>query len=115
MHTATVHLAAGTDVRALGGAVTLLLCGSWEHAPPCPLAPHHTDVAVDDGVADVRVVFVVEPEREQEVRGLIEAALSRGELVTPDGTTARWTLAGAAPDELTDGERDLSDRLAAGG
>ena len=27
---------------APGGAITVALCGSWDHEPPCPLAPHHT-------------------------------------------------------------------------
>ena len=27
------------DVRAPGAAVTVVLCGHWDHEPPCPLAP----------------------------------------------------------------------------
>ena len=28
------------DVQAPGAAVTVALCGHWEHEPPGPLAPH---------------------------------------------------------------------------
>jgi hypothetical protein len=41
-HDAVVELAADGDDRAPGGAITVALCGSWSHEPPCPLAPHHT-------------------------------------------------------------------------
>ena len=33
---------APADDGAPGAAVTVALCGHWEHPPPCPLAPHHT-------------------------------------------------------------------------
>jgi hypothetical protein len=37
------------DMRAPGAAVTVALCGHWDHEPPCPLAPHHVRVDEDDG------------------------------------------------------------------
>ena len=49
VHEATVELADGADPRALGGAITVALCGHWEHEPPCRW-PHHTDItAAGDG------------------------------------------------------------------
>ena len=43
-HDAVVVLDAGGDDRAPGGAITVELCGHWDHEPPCPLAAHHTGV-----------------------------------------------------------------------
>jgi len=37
-------MAAGGDLAALGGAISVEVCGSWDHAGPCPLAPHHTEL-----------------------------------------------------------------------
>lgn len=64
------------DVRAPGAAVTVALCGHWEHEPPCPLAPHHVSADEGDGELRVRILFAVEPDKEGEVRRLIEQALS---------------------------------------
>lgn len=75
---------ADTDVGAPGAAITVAVCGDWEHEAPCPLAPHHSTVTrVADGV-HVRVLFVVEPELEALVRGRIKAALSQGHLIGPE-------------------------------
>jgi hypothetical protein len=60
------------DVRAPGAAVTVALCGHWDHEPPCPLAPHHVRVDEDDGELRVRILFAAEPCTEAEVRHLIE-------------------------------------------
>jgi len=111
-HAAVLALQPGADRRAPGGAVTLALCGSWEHEPPCPLAPHHTAVEGPDDALDVRVVFAVHAEAEDEVRRRIDGALAGGETTGPDGTASRWRLVEAGPDELRDGERDLGARLA---
>jgi hypothetical protein len=109
---ADVRLDRGTDTRALGGAVTLALCGSWEHEPPCPLAAHHTEVtAGDDGRLHVRVVFACEPETEEQVRRLIDEALAEGSLLTPEGELVRWRLTGYGAGELRDDEVALGERL----
>ena len=44
VHEATVELADGADPRAIGGAITVALCGHWDHQPPCRW-PHHTDIS----------------------------------------------------------------------
>jgi hypothetical protein len=64
VHQATVLMAAGSDPSAPGAAITLELCGSWEHEPPCPLAPHHTDYARNGNDVTLRIVFAAEPEKE---------------------------------------------------
>jgi hypothetical protein len=80
------------DVAALGGAVTVALCGHWEHDGPCRW-PHHTtsETTGDDIVATVR--FDAPPSEEQHVRRLIREALAVGSLVGPDSTTTTWRLA----------------------
>lgn len=109
---AEVRLDRGTDTRALGGAVTLALCGAWEHEPPCPLAAHHTSVTEDvDGRLRVRVVFACEPEAEGPVRDAINEALGHGSLVTPEGELVRWRLTGYGAGELRDDEDALAARL----
>ena len=80
------------DVGALGGAVTVALCGHWEHDGPCRW-PHHTGSAVagDEVVATIR--FDASPDEEEHVRQLIRDALAVGSLVGPDRTTTTWRLA----------------------
>jgi hypothetical protein len=112
VHRAVLALSPGADRAAPGGAVTVALCGSWEHPPPCPLAPHHTAVDGADDALDVRVVFAAAPDDEAEVRRRIEAALADGETTRPDGTVARWRLLESNAGELRDDERELADRLA---
>src|SRR5688572_8191947 len=67
-HEAVVLLAPDGDERALGGAVTVALCGGWSHDPPCPLAPHHTRADRTGDEVRLRVLFVTEPEQEARVR-----------------------------------------------
>jgi hypothetical protein len=81
------------DPSALGGAITVALCGHWKHEPPCPLAPHHTDATRDaNDRVRLRVLFTVEPEREAEVRSLIDSALASGRQIGPDGHVTTWTV-----------------------
>ena len=63
VHEAAIELADGADPRAPGGAITVALCGHWEHEPPCRW-PHH---------------WIVE-------------ALQSGQQAGPDGQVSRWTV-----------------------
>jgi hypothetical protein len=56
-HDAVLAMGSGEDLRAPGGAITVALCGSWEHEPPCPLAPHHTAAERDGDVVRLRILF----------------------------------------------------------
>ena len=112
VHRAVVALQSGADRRGPGGAVTRALCGSSEHPPPCPLAPHHTAADGADDALAVRIVFAAPADDEAEVRRRIEAALAGGESTGPDGAVARWRLLEAGPDALRDDERGLAARLA---
>lgn len=88
------------DVRAPGAAVTVTLCGHWDHEPPCPLAPHHVSAVGDDGELRVLFLFAAEPHKEDEVRYLIEQAPS-GRLTLPDGFATPWQLRASWPGEIS--------------
>src|SRR6202021_3286084 len=77
------------DVQAPGAAVTVALCGHWDHEPRCPLAPHYVSAASDDGGLRVRIPFAAEPDQEGEIRHLIEQALP-GQLEFPAGFPPPW-------------------------
>jgi hypothetical protein len=102
-----------TDLRALGGAVTLALCGAFEHPGPCPLAPHRTTTERQDQEVAVRVVAACERDRRTEVVQRIEDALASGSVLDPDGVPQRWRFGTSRLTGLRDDERDLADRLAA--
>ncbi|MCU1515875.1 MAG: Uncharacterized protein JWQ75_596 [Pseudarthrobacter sp.] len=112
VHEATLLMAAGSDADAPGAAITLELCGSWEHEPPCPLAPHHTVPTRDGSEVKLRIVFAAEPDKEDEVRRRIEKALASGSLTGPGGVKTNWTLQETGPGVLTGPERDQATRIA---
>ena len=99
------------DHRAPGGAVTLALCGSLEHEPPCPLAPHHTTVESEGELLRVRVLFAIDAGDEARVRALVEEALAGGAWDYPDGVHSRWSVVTSGPGEIADSEREHADRL----
>ncbi len=110
-HEAVVVLEQGSDARAPGGAITAALCGSWDHEPPCPLAPHHTAVEQLGAETQLRIVFASRPEDEAEVRRRIEAALADGVLVGPDGVTTHWRLLHSAAGVIRTDEAPLAQQL----
>ena len=112
-HDAVLEMQEDADERAPGGAVTLALCGSWEHDGPCPLAPHHTATRRSATALLVRVVFAAEAEREAEVRSLITGALTAGRLAVPSIGTGCWRLVEEGPSELNAGEHEHAARLVA--
>src|SRR2546426_8114852 len=105
-HDAVLLMRPDADIRAPGAAVTVALCGHWEHEPPCPLAPHHSSAERTGGEVRVRILFATEPERESLVRERITAALARGRLDGPDGVTTRWELRASFGGEVTAAESD---------
>jgi hypothetical protein len=58
----------------------------------------------------VRILFAAEPEQEDEVRRLIEQALS-GRLKLPDGLAAAWQLRASWPSEISAEETGHAERL----
>lgn len=111
VHQATVVMKADGDLRALGAAVTVGLCGSWDHPPPCPLAPHHTRPERNGDAVTLRILFATEPANEALVRSRIDSALREGSLTGPDGRTSRWEFLGGGPGELGPSEAEHARRL----
>jgi hypothetical protein len=100
------------DLAAPGAAITLELCGSWDHVPPCPLAPHHTSPERQGGAVELRIVFAVDPGQEAEVRRRIAKALASGSLTGPEGVTTEWALLGSHAAVLSGAERGQAERIA---
>ena len=110
-HVAVLAMDVDADTRAPGAAITVALCGHWEHEPPCPMAPHYNHAEWVDGDVHVRTLFVAKPHMEAEVRRRIEAALSRGELRETNGVTTRWQLLSSEPSVLSARENAHAQRL----
>jgi hypothetical protein len=113
-HEATIVMEAHSDARSPGAAITVALCGHWQHEPPCPIAPHHTAADRRGDTVRVRVLFAVEAEAEDEVRARIDAALARGTLEGPDGVPARWRLLDTGPGRLRAEDLPHTERLRSG-
>jgi hypothetical protein len=114
VHEAVLTMAPEADTRAPGGAITVALCGHWEHPPPCPLAAHHTAVERDGAGVRVRTVFAADAGTEGEVRARIDRALADGALTGPDGALTRWDLVSSAAGSIRPDETALADRLVNG-
>jgi len=111
VHEARLRLAPGADERAPGGAVTVALCGHWEHDGSCRW-PHHTAIVTREGEQlTLRVVAVSQPTERARVRGLIGGALAAGGLAGPGGPS-HWMLLHSGPAELRAHELSLAARLA---
>ena len=100
-HDAVLEMPAEADERAPGGAITVALCGHWEHEPPCPLAPHATGATRDGGTVRLRILYATEPHRVAEVRRRIDEALAAGE----------WQLVSSGCSRIESQERDHARRL----
>jgi hypothetical protein len=111
-HQAVLILPPDSDERAPGAAVTVALCGHWEHDPPCPLAPHHVRAERTGGELRVRILFAAEPGDESEVRRRIDLALA-GQWPLPGDLTAAWQVMGSTPSEVTAAEQAHAGQLVA--
>jgi hypothetical protein len=109
-HEALIELVPGADERAPGAAVTVALCGHWEHEGTCRW-PHHSSVDTRAGQSlRLRVVFACAADDEPTVRQLIGTALGQGQVgVEPD--TSRWALTTQGPSGLRPSETALANRL----
>jgi hypothetical protein len=94
---AGVVVADGVDPRAVGAAVTVELCGHWEHEPPCTW-PHNSAI---DGER-FRTVCVAGEHEVDDVAARIEAALR-----ADDG----WRVVAVARRPPADDERELAEAL----
>jgi hypothetical protein len=98
VHEAVVELLENADPRAVGAAVTVALCGHWEHEGPCRW-PHNNEL-VEGGL--FRTLFVCEADEEPEVRTLIQGAL---------GGASEWRVVTERARPVAAGERALAERL----
>lgn len=98
------------DVRAPGAAVAVALCGHWDYEPPCPMAPHRVGADWIDGELRVRVLFATEPDKEQEVRRLIDRGLA-GQLTFPDDFTTPWRVRESRPSAVSADEAGPAEYL----
>jgi hypothetical protein len=110
-HDAHVRIRPGGDERAPGAAITVALCGHWEHEPPCPLAAHHTRAERVGDELHLRTLFAVEPELEDVVRRRIHAALASLQLVGPGDATTRWQLQSSERGDVLEEEAEHARRL----
>src|SRR4051812_921861 len=108
-HDAVLTAEPGTDDGAPGAAITVALCGHWEHEPPCPLAAHHCAAARDGAQLRLRILFAAEAADEPEVRRRIDGALAAGRR----GDSA-WTLLRSGPSKVRPEETAHAERLRAG-
>ena len=101
---AELELSDGTDPRAPGGAVTVALCGHWDHEGACRW-PHHNALAEPDAVGTSRLCTVaVAPDDERaDVVRRAEAELRHDR---------RWTVREVRIREPRGDEVELARRLA---
>ena len=112
-HQARIELLGGGDERAPGAAVTVALCGHWEHEGACEV-PHRTDVAGADEDLVVRVLFACDPADEGDVRARVDRALAGGALPVPaprEAPPTRWRLLHSAPVPVPDADSDVAARF----
>ena len=74
---AELELDAGCDPRAVGAAVTVELCGHWEHEGPCAW-PHNSDIDVEREPALFRTIYVADNDEEPEIHDRIVKSLRSG-------------------------------------
>lgn len=97
VHEAVVEIADAVDPRAIGAAVTVALCGHWEHEGPCRW-PHNNEVV--DGL--FRTLFVCDAGEEPAVRERIRTAL---------GGTPQWRVVAQHARPVADAEQSLAQSL----
>lgn len=102
VHEATLRLHGSTDPAEVGAAVTVELCGHWEHEGGCRW-PHNNAVGAKGRHTEFRTLFVASDHEERDVRDRIDRALR---------TSRRWTVISTTPRPLRDDEQPLAERLA---
>ncbi len=91
-----LHLNADADKRSPGAAVTVALCGHWEHDGSCRW-PHYSSISqTENGLHRLVVEFDAPANELQEVITRIEAALKAGQLKGPDGRLSEWQFLNGA-------------------
>jgi hypothetical protein len=89
-----IRFAPGSDERGPGAAVTVELCGHWDHDGSCRWAHLSTITPQKDGAHLLVVEFDASEAEVARVNSKIEAALARGQLKGPDGHHSVWQVEG---------------------
>jgi hypothetical protein len=111
-HEAVLELEADADAAAPGAAVTIALCGHWQHEGTCRW-PHRTSVISQDGrVLHVRILYAASAAEQHEVGSRIATSLNRGELAVFDGRVQRWRVLREGASHPLENEESLVAELA---
>ena len=100
VHVAEIGLNADVDPADVGAAVTLELCGAWQHQGACRW-PHNNEIQ-GDGPFLLRVLFLAGEADEPAVRQRIETALR---------SSADWSVVSSSARPIEPIERALAARL----
>jgi hypothetical protein len=95
---ASLTLDPACDPRAPGGAVTVELCGHWDHEGPCRW-PHNSAL---DETGTFRTVFVADRSEAPTIAQRIEHALR---------SATDWEVTHVTERSVNDHERELADNL----
>lgn len=101
---AELALGDGFDPAAVGAAVTVELCGHWEHEGACRW-PHNSAIDAQRDPARFRTLFVADESESAVVRERVEATLRRA---------AGWRVVSIRSRPVAKTERPLAERLLAG-
>jgi len=102
VHEATLLLATAVDPAAVGAAVTVELCGHWEHDGGCRW-PHNNEIKAEGRPAVFCTLFIALPSEADGIHERIAAALR---------ASPEWVVTQSGPRELRPDELDLAARLA---
>ena len=103
---------AAGGVEAVGAAVTVALCGHWDHSGPCRW-PHNTSASPADGGAfTVVTIVIVDVADEPLVRSAIRQAVGAGELPGVEAAGS-WEVVTQRTRPMTPDEARVAGRLAA--
>ena len=87
-----LRFAPDADTRGPGGAVTIALCGAWDHEGPCRW-PHYSSVRkAQDGHHHLRVDYNCPLEDKREVESRMDDAVRSGRVIGPDEIPVFWEL-----------------------
>lgn len=101
---AVLSLEPGTDPASVGAAVTVELCGRWDHPGPCRW-PHNNAVDASESPARFRTLYVADTQESERVAMRISAALGAG---------SGWRVVEINRRSVKPAEHALAGRLLAG-
>ena len=101
VYEAELELAPDADPRAPGGAVTVALCGHWDHEGACRW-PHYTELDSDVAPARLCTVFACGDDEVDAVHAAIDGAVRNSN---------EWSVLSSARREPRGNEVDLGECL----